>query len=589
MNDEIQKAIYIEMLLNAKDFGGNPNPKAVLGKIMGRYPEARSEAVRFKELIEQVIKEEFPKSLEEISTSLEELDPEALKRKEMAKKEKKEKTEQRKKELAELPNVEPGKLVVRYAPDPSKYPHLGHALNYRINRMYVEKYGGQANLRFDDTNPTKVKPEYYDAIKEGLEWANAPWDKEYKASDYMEEFYIAARKLIRNELLYICNCEPSELKKNRDEGIECQCRGKSVDMNLEEFEQMVAGNVRENTAVVRLKGDMKSQNSVMRDPVMFRILHEKHPLQERYYHLWPLYDFESSYMDFKLGTTHIIRSSEFGTMREELQGFLIEAFGGQKPTFFSYGRYNIVGCPTKGRVIRELVESGVVSGWDDIRLVTIAGLKKRGIQPEVITDLIREKGTTPKSTTIAWSDIVKFNRIHLTPKSRHFFAVRKPFAIYVKDAPKKEVELVNNPDNPDLGSRILHTKDSFYIDKYDSKLFKVGRLIRLKDLYNIEVLQFNESSGIWICKYAENQDLDKRMPKIQWVPTHSSKEGELTIPDLLEPKPGKINRKSMKKIRLKLEHNVQSIGDGEIVHFERIGYAKLFRVENKIRGHLVHD
>lgn len=589
MNDEIQKAIYIELLLNAKDFGGSPNSKAVLGKVMGRFPEARKEAVKYKELIEQIISEEFPKSTEEILLKLEELDPEALKKKEQSKKEKKEKTEQRKRELTELPNVIPGKLVVRYAPDPSKYPHLGHALNYRINRMYVEKYGGRANLRFDDTNPTKVRPEYYEAIKEGLRWANAPWDDEFKASDFMEEFYIAARKLIRNDLFYICNCEPAVMKKNREEGIECECRNKTVDQNLEEFEQMVAGDVKENAAVVRLKGDMKSKNSVMRDPVMFRILHEKHPLHDRYYYLWPLYDFESSYMDYKLGTTHIIRSSEFGTMRQELQSLLIEAFGGQKPTFFSYGRYNIVGCPTKGRVIRELVENKVVSGWDDIRLVTIEGLKKRGIQPEVITDLIREKGTTPKSTTIAWSDIVKFNRIHLTPKSRHFFAVRKPFAIYVKDAPKREVELVNNPDNPDLGTRTLHTKDSFYLDNNDQELFKEGRLIRLKDLYNIEVLKFNEKSGIWICTYAENQELDKKMPKIQWVPTHSSKDAELQIPELLEPKPGKINRKSMKKIRLKVEHNIQSINEGEIVHFERIGYAKLFRKENKIYGHLVHD
>lgn len=152
-----------------------------------------------------------------------------------------------------------------------------------------------------------------------------------------------------------------------------------------------------------------------------------------------------------------------------------------------------------------------------------------------------------------------------------------------------EVELPNNPDNQELGTRVLHTKDSFYIDSEDKKLFKEGRIIRLKDLYNVEVEMYNKSAGIWVCKYAENQEVDKRFPKIQWVPTHSSKDGEMDIPGLLEPSPGKINKKSLKRVRFKVEHNIQSIKDGEIVHFERIGFAKLSRTENKITGHLVHD
>ncbi len=588
LENPIIKTAYIEALLNAKEFGGLPNTKAVIGKVMAKHPEARAEAKKVKELIENIISTEFPKSGEEIEETLQKIDPNALKEKEKIRKQKKAETEKSKSELVELPNAEIGKFVGRYAPDPSKYPHLGHAINYRINRMYADKYQGIVNLRFDDTNPKKVKPEYYEAIKEGLLWANAKWDNEYRASDHMEEFYTSARKLIRKELLYICNCDNETVKKNRNEGVECECRNKSTDVNLKEFEEMVAGKVKENMAVVRLRGDMKANNSVMRDPILFRILHAKHPLHERYYYLWPLYDYESAYMDFKLGTTHIIRSSEFGTMREELQSLLIEAFGGKKPTFFSYGRYNIVGCPTKGRVIRELVETGVVTGWDDIRLVTIQGLKKRGIQPEVITDLIREKGTTPRSTTIAWSDLVKFNRIHLTPKSRHFFAVRKPFVIYVQNAPKREVELPYIPENKKKGYRKIHTKDSFYIDFQDKSYFKPGNTIRLKDLYNITVKSVDEKSGIRICTYAESQEITAKIPKIQWVPTQTAKEGLLIVPDLLEPSKGKINKKSLKKVRFKGEHNLLSISQDEIVHLERIGFARLHIENQEIKGHLVH-
>ncbi len=562
---DLDELIYLECLINAQSFGGNPNPKAVLGKLMQAKPDLRSNAKEVLQKVNSIIDERFPMELSKILSEIEKIDPAAMEKKAKLKEEQKRKTEERKRTLEELPNAKVGQFVVRYAPDPSKYPHLGHAINYRINRMYADKYKGIAVLRFDDTNPLKVKPEYYEAIKEGLEWADAKWDKEVRASDYMDEFYRVAKELIMKGEFYVCTCTGEQVHKYREEKKECDCRKRGGDESLFLFEQMVGGELPENSAVVRLKGDMDSDNSVMRDPIMLRILHAQHPLHTKMHFVWPLYDFESAYMDYKIGTTHIIRSSEFGTMREELQSHLIALFGGNVPTFFSYGRYNIVGCPTKGRVIRELVEKGVVHGWDDIRLVTIQGLKKRGIQSAVLTDLIREKGTTPKSTTVEWSDIVKFNRIALTPISRHFFGVRSPLKLTVEDAPDQTVELPYFPEKTDKGHRTIKTGKKFLLDFGDMNLLKVGRTIRLKDLHNVAIIKIDKKSNEILGKLSDDQSITSTIPKLQWVPAENAIAGELTVPYLLEPKKGEINENSLEKVPIWFENNIDSVQEGEIM------------------------
>ncbi len=583
---DLEKEIRVELLINAKSFNGSPNPKSILGKLLPRFPELKSQTKDIMNIAIKITKTEFPKSIEEIESLLEKLDPLALNRDKSRKEESKIKSKERKENLVELNNVKTGDFRARYAPDPSKFPHLGHAIHYKINSMYATKYQGEVNLRFDDTNPTKVKLEYYDAIKEGLNWAKSAWKEEVRASLFLDDMYEVARSLLKTQKFYVCSCSKDKMKEQRDLGIRCTCPEEMVQSQLNQFEDMVKGKYPENSLVIRMFGKMDSENQVMRDPVMFRIIHASHPALEKSYFLWPLYDFESSYMDHKLKTTHVIRSGEFGTMRQELQSQIINLLGGPIPEFFSYGRYNIIGSPTKGREIRELVENKVVDGWDDIRLVTIAGLKRRGISPDILEPLIREKGTTPKQTNILWSDIVNFNRTILSPKSRHFFAVRKPTKIHIIEFQSKKLILDYNQENDKLGKRTILATPNLFIDVEDDKLLKLGNTFRLKDLANVTVSKITKS--VIQVKISDDQSINTRMPKIQWVPEKNFK-GEILVPEPLIDKNGNLQEDSLKQIEIYFEDNISSLKDDEIVQLERIGFAKLSFREDRVYGHIIHN
>ena len=430
----MKDVILKEVLLNAYLHNGKADVGSVMKKLMGTNPELRARSKEVIEIVKELVSDINQKNIDEITNLLNEKYPGAIEAAKASKREKK----QQKRELPELPNAIKGKVVLRYAPDPSKYPHIGHALNYMINELYREKYNGKAILRFDDTNPQKVALEYYEAIKDGMEWIGCKWDKEVKASENIEHFYDLGRSFIEKGQFYVCTCSAEKMKEYREKKKECECRSRTIEENLELYDKMINGEVAPGKGVVRLKGDMTSKNSVMRDPVMFRIIDPTqypHPIVGDKYWLWPTYDFESSVLEHELGITHVLRSAEFGKMRIELQSYLIGLLGGKPPVFHQYSRFNITGAITKGREIRELVEKKIVEGWDDIRLVTISGLRKRGIVPEVIRDLVLEIGITAKNATITWEKIEAFNRRRLDATAPRLFAVIKPIKLRVKNAP----------------------------------------------------------------------------------------------------------------------------------------------------------
>src|SRR3989338_7610191 len=290
--------------------------------------------------------------------------------------------EEKEEGLPELENAVEGKVVTRLAPEPSKYNHIGHALVFLIQYLYAQKYKGKCILRFDDTNPEKSTLEYYKAMKEDLHWLGIRWDEEKLASDDMAKMYELAEKLINQGDAFVCSCLQEDMGSLREKMKECKCRKKKKEENYNEWKEMLAGKFKEGERTLRLKGDMKSKNGVMRDPVIFRISYAPHFIQKDKYKVWPMYDFESSIKDSLDGITHVIRSKEF-ELRAELHDYILKLLKLKAPLVREIGRYQITGALTQGRDIREGIEKGDLKGWDDPRLVTVRALRRRGFVHEI--------------------------------------------------------------------------------------------------------------------------------------------------------------------------------------------------------------
>ncbi len=576
---EIMKIIRVQTLVNAKMFKGKPNPKAIIGKLMGQHPNLRPHAKELGPVIAKLVSEISSMRLDDIDAELKKIAPDAVQTVKKKKAEKVKKRIEKKKGLEDIPSAIDGKFVVRYAPDPSKYPHIGQGMNFLINRMYADKYHGKVVLRFDDTNPTIVRAKYFDAIKDGLLWLGCTWDTEIRASQFLDEFYKLAEDWIAKKWMYVCLCEGDKLSKGRENGVACEHR--DDDNSAQLFRDMLDNKFKAGQATVRLMGDMSSDNNVMRDPVMFRIVTDKHEMLDKFYPVFPTYDFESAYLDWKMGITHIIRSGEFGTMRQEMQIFIIEKLGGKAPEFKSFGRFNIQGCPTKGRVIRELVETQVVEGWDDIRLITLAGLRHRGVHPHTPRLLIQEAGLTPKNTNIAWSTFEKKSKELLEPNAKRLYFVENPVKLTVTGVDKREVNMPYHPDHKEYGVRTVIVENTIYLSKNDTATLRVGDTVRLKDLYNVKISYKGRSLR---AEFA-GDDLIPKVKKIQWVV--DGVRGTLRVPDLLEKQKGKINEASMSEISGLFESSISNITADEVIQLERVGYARVF-VSDEITGHLVH-
>ncbi|MHA2099735.1 MAG: glutamate--tRNA ligase family protein [Candidatus Kariarchaeaceae archaeon] len=584
MDQKLRDLIKVQVLLNAKLYEGQPNEKAILGKLLGKHADLRPRAVEIKSFISEIANEVGGLSTDEITQELNKIDPNAEKEHKYRKKTQTKQRQEQKKELPELKNAIKGKFVVRYAPDPSKYPHLGQGMNFLVNRIYADKYGGKVILRFDDTNPAIVKKKYYDAIKDGLLWLGATWDEEINASDYIDEFYEVTKELIDKGLLYVCKCHGDVVKGNREASITCIHRSHSKSQNAEDFNKMLVGEYKTGEAIVRLVGNLSSDNMVMRDPTMLRIVVDQHPLLDKFYPVFPMYDFASAFLEFKMGITHVIRSGEFGTMRQELQSTLISNFGGKVPEFFSFGRFNIQGSPTKGRVIRELVETGVVNGWDDIRLVTLAGIKKRGLHPNTARLIIQEAGLTSKSSQVAWQTVEAKSKELLEPVSKRFFFIPNPIKVVVQDCQESTFELPIHPDHPEYGIREFKITGNFYLSRDDTNKFKEGSLIRLKDLFNIKIIKIK--TDLIISEHA-GDDIKATKKKLQWI-TQDYIPGKLDVPELLQKSKNEINADSMGLTEGFFESSISNVSQDDVVQLERVGYAKVKLEGGEVNGHIIH-
>ncbi len=549
MNETILKHV----LLNAVEYGGEANLKSVVGKLIAENPDFKKDMKSTIKETKEVIREINSWSLEEQKQKLKEMGLEVER-----------KSGDKTYELPELPKSDEREVITAFPPEPSKYPHIGHAKAALINYLYAKKYDGKFILRFEDTNPELSKLEYYDAMKDGLKWLEIEWDEVDHITDHIEDYYQATEKLIKKNKAYVCFCKSEDIKIQRREMTECRCRTESVDENLENWGKMLSGEIKEGEASVRLKISMSHKNAAMRDPSIMRIIDKPHVRTGNKYRVWPMYDFGTSLMDSWEGITHRIRSKEF-EMRKEIQEFIQKSLGLHVPYIDEIARFTLEGVETSGRKIREKIQSGELLGWDDPRLVTLMALKRRGFQPEAIRNFLVSTGVSKSESMITWDKFESFNRSVIDPIANRYFAIFGPFEITVSNSPEvTEAKEPLHPDCPERGNRTIPVNtNKIYICKKDFEKYQ-GQEVRLIGLFNIKLDKKSEYSG---------NKIVQEMPKIQWV-------SEENVPVSI------VMDNGTKKKGI-AEPEVKGLKVDDIIQFYRVGFCRLDNKE-KLRFYFTH-
>ena len=557
MDDELKKEIRKMALQNAFEHGGETRDKIILGKILGTKPEFRTKVKEISKDISEIVSNVNQLSFEEQKKEIDENFPEVLAPKAKI---------VEREGLPELKDAEQGKVITRFPPEPNGYPHIGHAKAAIINSEYAKMYGGKFILRMDDTNPEAERMEYHAAIKVGLEWLGIEFDTVKNTSDDMELFYEKGIELINSGKAYVCTCKREDISKNRRERKACKCSMKDVNKNNKNWEKMQE-KFKPGDAVVRFRGDMKADNAVMRDPVLFRIIDEKHYTLGEKYRIWPSYDFAVAIEDSIDGVTHAFRSKEF-ELRKELTDTILDTLNMRKPYQGFFSRLEFKGMPISKRIIKPLIEEGKVSWYDDPRLPTLEALRRRGIRPEAIKKFILSLGVTKANTLAPFDALEAFNRKFVDAESTRLFMVSNAKKLTVKNLPISSVEIPNHPIN-DMGKRKIEIDENFYISGDDALNIKQGMKIRLLGLGNVSITKVGtEFEGEFI-EEKETKDI----LKIQWVPQKTAHEIKMIIPKALFIG-DEFNEESLEELDVFTEPHYLQLKEGEEIQFVRFGYCR---------------
>jgi glutamyl-tRNA synthetase len=565
---KIKDTARIYALQNAVQFNVKANSKAVIGKVISllkKYGYSPNDIIF---VVNEVVNEVNKIDLEKQKMELEELAPKLLV------KEKKE----RDFTLPPLPDAKEGKVVTRFPPEPNGYLHIGHAKAAIVDSEYAKMYHGKFILRFDDTNPENVHPKFYSAQKEDLEWLGISWEKEYNTSDNLEKHYKFAEKLINQGDAYVCTCSSDDIKHNRYHGMECKCRSCSCDNSLDQWKEM---HTSLNDAILRLRGDICCVNTAMRDPTLFRIIDAEHPIQGDKYRVWPTYDFAGAVEDSLSGVTHSFRTKEY-ELRDECYFKLLDLLGLRKPCLLEFARLSIEGMPVSKRKIKPLIDKGLVSGFDDIRLPTLRGIDRRGIRPNAVRRFVLSQGISKVESTTDFSILESENRKLIDPVTKRYYFVNDPIGLKVEHAPEMSKEISFHPSNNDLGSRVIKTSDTFFVPRSDMDRLEIGSVFRLKDLYNVKIISKDKNI---IGEYL-GEKLIPESAKIQWT-TESYVETEIFVPKPLFIN-DQFNENSLQKIHGYAEQSTSKLKKDEIVQFERFGFVKIHKLDDKLICNFTH-
>ena len=366
------------------------------------------------------------------------------------------------------------KIITRFPPEPNGYLHIGHAKSIVLNFELADEFKGKTNLRFDDTNPVKEDTEYVESIKEDVNWLGFNWDNLFFASNYFDTMYEKAILLIKKGLAYVCDLTPEDIKAYRgtltEPGKESPYRNRSVEENLSLFEKMKNGEFEDGSKVLRAKIDMSSPNINMRDPIIYRISHTKHHNTGSKWCVYPMYDFAHPLEDAIEGITHSICTLEFEDHRPLYDWVVENCEMSSTPRQIEFARLNITNTVMSKRKLKMLVDEGVVDGWDDPRMPTIAGLRRRGYTPESIRNFCREIGVAKASSTVDSQVLEHFIREDLNTKAPRAMAVINPLKLVITNYPEGQSEVLeveNNPNDETAGKRTITFSRELYIERED--------------------------------------------------------------------------------------------------------------------------
>jgi len=499
-------------------------------------------------------------------------------------------------------------VVTRFPPEPNGYLHIGHAKSICLNFGIAEEFGGRCHLRFDDTNPTKEEQEYIDAIENDVRWLGFDWGKNlFHASDYFERLYEWAEHLIRTGLAYVDDQSQHDMRTSRgtltEPGKKSPFRDRPVDENLDLFRRMKAGEFPNGARVLRAKIDMASGNINLRDPVLYRILKAPHPRTGTTWSIYPSYDFAHGQSDAIEGITHSICTLEFEDHRPLYDWFLANLPVPSKPHQYEFARLNLTYTVLSKRVLTTLVRDGHVKGWDDPRMPTLAGLRRRGVPPGAIRDFVKRIGVA-KANSVVDANVLDFSiREALNRAALRRMAVLRPLKVVIEnyEGPGEELDAVNHPDNPEAGSRKIKFGRELYIERDDfmevppKKFFRLspGVEVRLRYAYFItcrEVVKNAAGEVVELrCTYdpatrgGNAPDGRKVKATIHWVSAKDSKPAEVRIynPLFTRPDPtggegftADLNPQSLEVLSdARVEPELAAAGNSaEPVQFERQGY-----------------
>ena len=378
-------------------------------------------------------------------------------------------------------------ICTRFPPEPNGYLHIGHAKSILLNYGLAQKYHGKFNMRFDDTNPTKEKVEFVESIKKDIEWLGADWeDRLYFASDYFDQMYEAAIKLIKKGKAFVCDLSAEEIREYRgtltEPGKESPYRNRSVEENLDLFERMKNGEFEDGSKVLRAKIDMASPNINMRDPVIYRVAHMNHHRTGDKWCIYPMYDFAHPIEDAIEGVTHSICTLEFEDHRPLYDWVVTELEYPHPPKQIEFAKLYLTNVVTGKRYIKKLVEDGIVDGWDDPRLVSIAALRRRGFTPESIKKFVELCGVSKANSSVDYAMLEYCIREDLKMKRPRVMAVLNPLKLVIDNYPEEQIEYLeapNNMENPELGSRSVPFGKELYIEQEDFMEVPVKKYKRL--------------------------------------------------------------------------------------------------------------
>ena len=560
MDADLEHLLFIYALQNAVKHNSAPKSGAVIGTVLGKHPEFRSRAREIGPLAGKVAARVAALDGPERERILEEIAPELLA--ELTE------THEHERELPALPGAEAG-VVMRFAPNPSGPLHLGHARASILNDYYVRRYGGRYVLRIEDTDPRRVDPEAYGMVLDDIEWLGLGITDIVYQSDRLDIYYDWCKKLIEIGGAYVCLCDAERFRDLKLQKKACPCRNRTVEENLELWQQMLDGEFYEGDATVRVKTDLTHPDPAMRDYSAMRIVNTPiHPRVDAT--VFPLMNFSVAVDDHLLGITHVIRGKDH-IANTGRQRYLFDYFRWKPPIYYHYGRMGISGVVLSTSSMREGIRSGAYTGWDDVHLGTLRAIARRGIEPEAVRNAMVDIGMGETDITFSWENLYARNKEIIDPKANRYFFVPDPVEVAVEGAPAHEAHALLHPGDPARGVRTLVAEGAILLPRADI----TGRsMVRLKDLYNVRIAWDEDTPHLTYAGEALEDARREKAPIIQWLPAGAG------IPCTLHTQDGDV------------EGFCEPLVTGEVgnvVQFERVGFARIDSVEDgRVSAYFAH-